>query len=161
MRWLIDDVESAHVRLKSGRIGLVAVDAAAPVIAGQLSVESDRVDFALELALDKLTSPNFIMQRAARGIVTNYDGHILRYIGTGRGANAPWKVSGVAQAGTITVELDIVLSPLEAAHPRLEVAVSGVASFGDVSLPIPGMRRVENLTCDVDGHLVMHPNPVA
>lgn len=149
-------MQGAHVRLRSGKIGLISVEASAPVSSGELHLGEHETTFVLALALDKLKSPNFIMQRAARSIVTKHDGHDLTFDGRGPAGNEPWMVNGLASAGSIEVTLDVTLSPTSRTDAMMDVELTGIAEFGDVSLPLPGMSNIADFSCDVDAVLRMH-----
>ena len=84
--WIVEVVDGAKVRLRSGRIGLMSIDVSAPVTRGRFSVTADSISINLDLGMDKLTTRNFIMQAAARTLVTRHDAHELNYQGTGRNA---------------------------------------------------------------------------
>lgn len=149
-------MQGAHVRLRSGKIGLISVEASAPVTSGVLYLGQQETTFVLALALDQLKSPNFLMQRAARGIVTKHDGHDLTFDGRGPASASPWIVSGLASAGSIEVTLDVTLTPTSQSDVSMDVELTGIASFGDVSLPLPGMGNITDFNCDVDAVLRMH-----
>lgn len=156
MRWEVDVMQGAHVRLRSGKVGLLSVEASAPVTSGSLFTGDDETTFTLVLALDQLKSPNFLMQRAARGIVTKHGGHDLTYNGIGPAAPGPWTVNGMAAAGTIEVNLDVTLTPTVRDDLKMNVEVTGIAEFGEVSLPMPGMGNIGDFNCDVDAMLLLH-----
>lgn len=156
MRWEVDVMQGAHVRLRSGKIGLISVEASAPVTSGELHLTEHETTFVLALALDQMKSPNFIMQRAARSIVTKHDGHDLTFDGRGPAGGDPWTVSGLATAGTIEVTLDVTLTPTMRNDVEMSVELTGVAEFGEVSLPLPGMSNIADFNCDVDAVLTMH-----
>lgn len=156
MRWEVDLMDDAHVRLRSGKIGLVSVEASAPVSNGELHTTDVHTTFRLALALDQLKSPNFLMQRAARGIVTKHDSHDLTFDGKGPASDGPWVVNGLAAAGTIEVNLDVTLSPIERSDTVMRVELTGIAAFGEVSLPLPGLSNISDFNCDVDAVLKLH-----
>lgn len=149
-------MQGAHVRLRSGKIGLISVEASAPVSSGELHLGQHETTFVLALALDQLKSPNFLMQRAARSIVTKHDGHNLTFDGRGEASASPWVVTGLACAGTIEVTLDVTLTPTTQSETMMDVELTGIAAFGDVSLPLPGMSNIADFNCDVDAVLRMH-----
>lgn len=159
-RWLVRTVGGADVRLRSGRIGLVSVDVTAPVRCGELHVTGEGVRMVLVLALDRLSTRNFIMERAAKSIVSRYDARDLRYDAVGPGRDAPWQVAGHAIAGSIDVELLLTVTPTGPSHdPMGEVEIVGSASLGTVQLPLPGLGTVEDFAFDVDARLALDVHP--
>jgi hypothetical protein len=158
--WSIHTVDGADVRLKSGRIGLVSVDVTAPVSGGELTVDGGSARLTLHLALDQLRTGNFIMQAAARSLVSRHDAHVLTYEGIGDDAPAGWSVTGHAIAGDVDVELDLVVSAIGPAHaPMDEIEIVGGAIIGTVHLPLPGLGTVEDFGFDVDARLALRPVP--
>ena len=151
--WIVEVVDGAKDRLRSGRIGLMSIDVSAPVTRGRFSVTADSISINLDLGMDKLTTRNFIMQAAARTLVTRHDAHELNYQGTGRNA-APWRVSGVAKSGDVDVNLDLTITPMgPAVDPMAGIEIIGSANVGTVHLPIPGLGTVEDFSFDVDAKL--------
>ncbi len=154
--WLVHTVDGADVRLRSGRVGLVTVDVTAPVSGGELHVAPDQVGLSLRLALDDLRTRNFLMQAAARSIVSRHDAHVLRYIGTGANDEGAWQVSGHAIAGSIDVELTLTVTACgPPADPMGEIQLLGSASLGTVHLPLPGLGTVDDFSFDVDARLAL------
>ncbi len=152
--WTVQAVDGADVRLRSGRIGLMSVDVSAPVTAGDLHVDGERVQLRLTLALDKLRT-NFVMQRAARSLITRNEAHALTYTGIGV-SGQPWQVSGAAVAGDVTVELSLTVTPVGPADdPMSEIELVGSAELGTIHLPLPGLGTVDDFAFDVDARLAL------
>ena len=142
------------MRLRSGRVGLVNVDVSAPVASGELNITSERVELALNLALDQLRTGNFLVQAAARTLVTRHDAHVLTYVGHGPADAPTWVVSGRAVAGNIDVEIALTVTLIGPEHdPFGEIEIAGTASFGKVHLPLPGMGTVDDFQVDLDAKL--------
>ena len=157
-QWMVHTVDGADVRLRSGRIGLVTVDVTAPVVSGHLSVSESGAALALVLGLDQLRTRNFIMQAAARTLVTRHRAHELAYDGSGPSSSAGWSVSGTATAGDVAVDLLLQISPLGTeAMPMAEIELAGSANVGTVHLPLPGLGTVEDFSFDVDARLALVP----
>lgn len=158
--WSIHTVDGADVRLRSGRIGLVAVDVTAPVSGGELHVTSEHVRLTLHLALDELRTRNFLMQAAARTLVTRHDAHVLSYAGLGPNTEGAPTLSGHATSGDIDVELLLTVTPCGPRHdPMAEIELVGSANVGTVHLPLPGMGTVEDFSFDVDARLATRARP--
>ena len=151
--WTVSD-DAGHVRLRSGRIGLMTVDVRAPVISGSLTVDRSGIEFDLELALDRLTTGNPLMQAAARALVTNNDARRLTYAATGLTVS-PWQVTGTAQAGTISLALGLLIRPDGPASEVTTLAINGTANVGTVHLPLPGLGTVRDFAFDVEGSLTV------
>jgi len=153
--WEIVAVDGADVRLRSGRVGLISVDVSAPVASGLLHVSADGITLTLNLALDQLKTGNFLLQSAARSIVTRNKAHELVYSGSGP-IGQTWSVAGIAQSGSIEVDLALTLTPIASAtSPMGEIEIVGSANMGTVHLPIPGMGTVEDFSFEVDAKLAL------
>ena len=155
--WAVQTVDGADVRLRSGKVGLINVDVSAPVSGGELHVTGENVEFTLLLALDELRTGNFLVQAAARTLVTRHDARVLPYSGTGPSSGAPWVVTGNAVAGNADVEIVLPVSAVGTTHPLDEIEIAGSASFGTVHLPLPGMGTVDDFMIDLDAKLAMSP----
>ena len=156
--WSIHTVDGADVRLRSGRVGLVTVDVTAPVSGGELHVTSEHVRLTLRLALDELRTRNFLVQAAARTLVTRHDAHVLDYAGSGPNDDGIAQVAGHATSGDIDVELLLTVTPCGPQHdPMAEIELVGSAFMGTVHLPLPGMGTVEDFSFDVDARLATRP----
>jgi hypothetical protein len=158
--WAVHTVDGAEVRLRSGRIGLVSVDVKAPVSGGELSVSEGSVRLTLRLALDQLKTGNFLMQAAARTLVTRHDAHVLTYDGASPGApdGDAWDVTGHAVAGSIDVALQLTITPSGTSADRMdEIELVGSANLGTVHLPLPGLGTVDDFSFDVDARLALRP----
>ena len=154
--WAVHTVDGADVRLRSGRVGLMSLDVTAPVSGGELAVAAGGVELTLRLALDELRTRNFLMQAAARSVVSRYDAHVLTYHGLGRDPDGPWHVSGHAVAGTVDVLLELAVTPCgPAVDPMSEIDLVGSAQLGTVNLPLPGLGTIEDFGFDVDAHLAL------
>lgn len=153
--WEIAAVDGADVRLRSGRVGLMSVDVSAPVASGLLQITAQEITVTLNLALDQLKTGNFLLQSAARSVVTRYKAHTLVYSGTGP-VGEIWSVTGIARAGSIEVELDLTMTPIASAtSPMGQIDIVGSANMGTVHLPIPGMGTVEDFSFEVDAKLAL------
>ena len=153
--WEIAAVDGADVRLRSGRVGLMSVDVSAPVASGLLQITAQEITVTLNLALDQLKTGNFLLQSAARSIVTRNKANELVYSGKGP-VGEIWSVTGIARAGSIEVELDLTITPIASAtSPMGEIEIVGSANMGTVHLPIPGMGTIEDFSFDVDAKLAL------
>ena len=100
----------------SWAVQTINVDVSAPVSGGELHVTGENVEFTLLLALDELRTGNFLVQAAARTLVTRHDARVLSYSGTGPSSGAPWVVTGNAVAGNVDVEIVLTVSAVGTAH---------------------------------------------
>lgn len=155
MRWEIGD-DAGHVRLRSGRIGLVSVDVRAPVAEGSFTIASDEVALSLRLRLDRLRTGNPLLQMAARSLVTRHEAHVLAYDGRGP-LGERWQVAGTATAGDIALELTIEVVSIPDRDQIAALDITGSANVGTVHLPLPGLGTVENFAFDVEGRLDVRP----
>lgn len=157
-RWAVHTVDGAEVRLRSGRIGLVSVDVRAPVTGGELTVAEGSVRLTLRLALDQLKTGNFLLQAAARTLVTRHGAHVLTYDGAGADPVASWSITGHAASGDIDIELVLTVTPCGTSADRMdEIELVGSANLGTVHLPLPGLGTVEDFSFDVDARLALRP----
>jgi len=153
--WRVKTVDGAQVRLRSGRIGIVNVDVTAPVSGGELAIDESNVTFSLRLQLDQLRTGNFLMQAAARTLVSKYDAHVLSYVGQGEPTDVAYSVVGTAVGGTVEVLLTLEITPIGGDVPLSEIDVTGNASVGTVHLPLPGMGTVDDFSFDVEARLAL------
>ncbi len=157
-QWVVHDVDGGHVRLRSGRIGLVSIDATAPVVGGSLTIAEASVTFTLKLALEKLKTGNFLLQAAARSLVTSNKAHELDYEGTGGTTGEGWSVTGSAVGGTIEVPLALAITAIGPSDsPMAEIDIMGSAQVGRVHIPLPGLGTVDDFGFDVEAKLAMRP----
>jgi hypothetical protein len=158
--WVVHTVDGAIVRLRSGRVGLVSVDVGAPVSGGTLVVDEAGAHLTLRLALDQLKTGNFLLQAAARTLVSRHDAHVLTYDGRGPATDTGWAVTGHATSGDVDVELVLDVTPIgPAANPMDAIELVGSANVGTVHLPLPGMGTVEDFSFEVDARLAMRHRP--
>ena len=71
--WNIPSARGAEVRLKSGSLGLMSAEANAPVRHGSLTIDDSGVILDLVIALEKMKMSNFLLQTAARSMITMQD----------------------------------------------------------------------------------------
>ncbi len=81
--WTVHTVDGAEVRLRSGKIGLMSVDVTAPVTGGELTSSGGEAHFTLRMDLGQLKTGNFLLQAAARSLVSRHDAALLAYDGRG------------------------------------------------------------------------------
>ena len=156
--WKVETIDGAEVRLRSGKIGLMDIDVSAPVSGGHLRLTEDAVHLTLHLDLGSLRT-HFLLQSAARRIVSRNDAHVLSYDGVGMATAVPWQVTGHAKAGSVDVELTLEVTPCgPAMDPMAEIEVKGSASMGEVNLPLPGLGRIDDFAFDVDGRFELAPH---
>jgi hypothetical protein len=152
--WIVEIVEGAEVRLRSGRIGLLSVDVRAPVVRGAFRVSDQQIQLDLELALDQLRTSAFLLQGAARSLVARHHATTLQYRGLGN-VTQPWVIQGPATAGDVCVDLTLNVSPWQPGADALGLELIGSANVGTVHLPLPGMGTVEDFSFDVDARLAL------
>jgi len=157
-RWIVNTVDGGHVRLRSGKIGLVSIDATAPVSGGKLVLRGDDAQFTLRLDLSQMRTGNFLMQAAARSLISSNNVHSLDYTGQGSVDAGGWRVSGTAVGGTIEVPLDLAITAIGPSGDAMaEIDITGSASIGRVHIPLPGLGTVEDFGFDIDARLAMRP----
>jgi len=155
-RWTVAD-PAAHVRLRTNRVGMVAVDATAPIRHGTVTVTDQDCTMELILALDQIGT-SFLLQGAARALLSAHRVADLSYLATGAGGSAPWQVRGNAVAGDVTVELAVDLTPLGPQQDVMaQVELQGFAHLGPVELPLPGLGRTDDLQITLESVLALEP----
>jgi hypothetical protein len=141
--------DDAHVHLKTQRIGLITLEVDAPVSAGHLHVGPDSSAFRIELALDRLSTPNPLLEKAARALVSRGNGEALVFDATGPGGAGSWSFSGDARAGDVVVPMSV--------DARLRdggtLDVTGEATFHDVHIPLPGLSHLKEISFAVSAAL--------
>ena len=158
--WTVHTVDGAEVRLRSGRIGLMSVDVTAPVTGGELVSADDGVRFTLRMDLGQLRTGNFLMQAAARSLISRHDAGLLSYDGHGGAGDSAWQITGHATAGDVDLVLDLTVAAIGTPdEPMSEIELVGSADVGTVHLPLPGLGTVEDFSFDVDARLAMRPHP--
>lgn len=156
--WSVHTVDGASVRLRSGRVGLVSVDVTAPVSGGELVIDGGEARLTLRLALDELRTGNFLLQAAARTLVSRHDAHVLTYEGHGPATAEGCHVTGHATSGDVDLELALDITDLgPEGSPLTEIGLAGSAYVGRVHLPLPGLGTVDDFSFDVEAHLAMRP----
>lgn len=157
--WIVSTVDGGHVRLRSGKIGLMSIDASAPVSGGELILDADQATFTLRLDLAQLRTGNFLLQAAARSLMSSHDVHVLVYEGAGPRIDHGWRVSGTAVAGPIEVPLELTITAIGPQGSTMtEIDITGSANVGTVHLPLPGMGTVDDFGFDVEARLAMTPH---
>ena len=156
--WSIHTVDGADVRLRSGKIGLFTVDVTAPVRHGSLHIDASGVRLDLVLALERLSTGNFLVDRAAKSLVTRHNAHDLTYRANGHAGEQPWNVAGHAVSGDVDVELRVTVSPVGVLNPMDEIEIVGSGDMGTVHLPMPGLGTVDDFSFDVDARLSLLPS---
>lgn len=157
--WIVSTVDGGHVRLRSGKIGLMSLDASAPVSGGELVINGDQATFTLRLDLGQMRTGNFLLQAAARSLISSNDVHVLTYEGAGPAVGTGWRVSGTAVAGPVEVPLDLTIAAIgPEGNPMAEIDITGSANVGTVHVPLPGMGTVDDFGFDVEARLAMAPH---
>lgn len=155
-RWVVTTVDGGHVRLRSGRIGLMSLDATAPVAGGELVIDEVDVLFRLRLDLQQMRTGNFLLQGAARGLISSHGVQALDYEGRGASSGDGWAVSGTAVGGSIEVPIDLHITAIgPPPAPVSEIDIAGSASVGTVHIPLPGIGTVEDFGFDLEAKLAM------
>lgn len=147
--WTIGPMDSGDVRLRSGSRGLVDLDVRAPVRSGRLVISNAIATLDLVIALDRITTGNFLTERAARAMLAGYRVHDLVYSGKGPWGETAFGLTGQAQAGTMDVTIDLSITPPRATT----IELTGSANFGSVHIPFPGIGAVDDFMVDVDALL--------
>lgn len=153
--WTIGQMDGGDVRLRNSQgSGLMNLDVSAPVRAGQLLVQPALVTLELTIALDQIKTGNFLTERAARAFFAGYRAHDLVYTGTGNREADPVSVRGPAQAGSIDVDIELKVQPIDGDWSAMsEIEILGTAGFGTVHIPLPGVGTVDDLIIDIDARL--------
>ena len=145
--WVV--LPGSQVRLTSARIGLMSMDATAPISHGSITCQDETVTLDLEISLDQLKS-NLLLQSAARALVKQHSATRLTFHATGPLDTHPWQVTGTAVAGDVEIPLTLSLTRTgDTAH------ATGSANLGTVDLPLPGVGRLEDFSFSVDAQVAL------
>ena len=121
-------------------------------------VDPEGAHFTLRIALDQLRTGNFLMQAAARTLVSRHGAVVLAYDGSGPAEGSGWRVSGVASAGDVELDLELLITAIGTGGDAMaEIELVGSANVGTVHLPLPGMGTIEDFSFDVDARLSIRP----
>ena len=150
--FVVDPDADTVVTLRTQRIGLMSFELKAPVTGGLLVLGGSSSELMLTLNIAEVRVGNPLMQAAARALVGSSDSSLLRFDAYGADDDL-LRFQGTARAGDVEVPMEIVaaVGPLGASLP---VALSGWARFTDVSIPLPGMGRVNTIEADVSAQVV-------
>ena len=153
--WTIGQMDGGDVRLRNSQgSGLMDLDVSAPVRAGQLLLQTTLVTLDLTIALDRIKTGNFLTEHAARAFFAGYRAHDLVYTGSGSREVDPVSVRGPAKAGSIDVEIELNVHPIDGDWNAMsEIQIIGTAGFGTVHIPLPGVGSVDDLVIDIDARL--------
>ena len=139
-RQVIPDGSSMHVR--TSRIGLLAIEATAPVVAGSWSPS----DLSFTVRIDAVNTGNPLLDPELHALVHRVTSGQLDYTGRGDGPG----FSGEATAGDIRVPLD-----LQTTDSDQGLQIAGTTTFQNLRLPLPGMGHVRHLEVHITGHIVL------
>jgi hypothetical protein len=145
--WVV--LPGSQVRLTSARIGLMSMDAVAPIASGSLSCTDETVTLDLEISLDQLKA-NLLLQSAARALVKQHSATRLTFHAEGPSDTHPWRVTGTAVAGDVEIPLTLSLS-----RSGDTAQATGSANLGTVDLPLPGVGRLEDFSFSVDAQVAI------
>ncbi|MEZ5115947.1 MAG: hypothetical protein R2737_06740 [Candidatus Nanopelagicales bacterium] len=159
--WQIDIAGPPLVHLKTARIGLIRLEASAPVLGGVFRLGAgdagagdtggdtqDGTGLRLELGLDQLTTGNPLLQAAARVLVSRGNGERLVFdarAAAGTTHGGPWDFAGDARAGDVVVPMTVTAQ--HAGGGRL--TLGGSATFQDVHIPLPGLSHLNEISFEV------------
>ena len=152
--WSVHTLDGAEVRLRSGKVGLFSVDVTAPVTGGELRWHEGIARLTLRMDLAELRTGNFLLQAAARSLVTRHDAGLLSFDGHGPSTETGWALSGHATAGDVDLVLDLAVTAVGGQdQPMSEIELVGGANVGTVNIPLPGIGRIDDFSFDVDARL--------
>lgn len=132
--------DGSHMHIRTNRIGLLSIQATAPVVDGVLS--EHELEFTVRI--DRVATGNPLLDPELQALIHQITSGILVF----RGRRSGEGFSGSASAGNITVPLDLQTSDSGAV---LELA--GQAQFSDVHVPLPGLGHIRHLEVDIDGRI--------
>ncbi|MEZ5186952.1 MAG: hypothetical protein R2720_14510 [Candidatus Nanopelagicales bacterium] len=133
--------DGSRMNIRTNRIGLVTIQATAPVVDGRIS--DSHLEFTVRI--DQVVTGNPLLDPELHALIHQLTNGTLLFAGTRRGDT----FSGSASAGTIEVPLDLVGS--RSSDGAVEVV--GKSQFSDVHIPLPGLGHIHHLEVDIDGNL--------
>lgn len=128
------------MRVRTSRIGLLTINATAPIVDGQLTDSS----LSFRVRIDEVSTGNPLVDPELHALIHELTSGTLTFDGQRNGQ----VYTGKASAGQITIPLD-----LSATLDEAVVTLTGTSVFSDLHLPLPGMGHIKHLEVDIDGNL--------
>ena len=144
-------VREGEIRLKTGRIGFIRINATAPVIGGNATWGATEADLELQLGIDEVESGNGLLDRSARSLVGKGSDGVLTFRGTGAVSGDTAQFVGHATSGDVEVEVTVEGTLEAGSEDSSQLRVDGTATFNDIHIPPPGLTSIKSIDIEVTG----------
>lgn len=151
--WQVDP-DSGIISLKTKRIGIFKVNAKAPIVGGLASWSKSEARLQVDIDINQIKTGYSILDPQFKKLIASGSDGILVF--TGEGVNAPVDISyaGKAQAGDVVVDMTVVGNLAgETDLAAQSMAISGTATFTDISIPVPGFSQLKSIDILIEGML--------
>lgn len=151
-QWTIEP-RVGEVDVRTGKIGPLKFNARAPVDGGELQWNPAEVQLQLRIAIGELRTGSRLLDMEARALVRRGSDGILTYRGAGLPVEAAIEFSGEAKSGNVLVPMSMSGRAEPDASDRAWFDFSGVATFDNVHIPLPGLSGVRRIDLNFSGRL--------
>ncbi len=157
-RWKIEP-RSGQLDVQTGRVGPLSFSARAPIEGGEVHWDPARVQLQLLIAIGELKTGSRLLDLEARGLVRRGSDGILTYLGAGQPVEEEIDFAGEAKSGNVLVPMSLRGTAEPDSADRAWLDISGIATFNDVHIPLPGLSGIRRIEVKVSGRLqlVLHP----
>ncbi len=139
------------IKLKTNRIGLIKVNASAPIVGGEADWTAQQASLLLLVGISEVTTGNMLLDPEVHALVNRGSDGVLSFKGKGTVTDDHVEFAGHAWAGNVKVPLTLTgTSTGELEHER-DVTIGGTATFKDIHLPIPGFTHVNSIDVHFEG----------
>lgn len=149
-KWAVEAREG-NLQLKTNRIGLIRINASAPIVGGEADWTSSQASLLLLVGISEITTGNMLLDPEVRALVNRGSDGVLSFEGKGTVTDDYVEFAGRAWAGNVEVPLTLSgTSNGELDHER-NVTIGGTATFKDIHLPLPGFTHVNSVDIHFEG----------
>jgi hypothetical protein len=149
-KWAVEAREG-NIRLKTNRIGLIKIDAHAPIVGGEADWTATNANLLLLVGISEVTTGNMLLDPEVRALVNRGSDGVLRFEGEGTVSDDYVEFAGRAWAGNVEVPLTLTGTSEGEEHNERDVTIGGTATFHDIHLPIPGFTHVNSVDIHFEG----------
>ncbi len=143
-----------RIHMKTSRVGLISVNAHAPIIGGFADWLAHKADLAIDIGIGNISTGNALLDPEVRSLINKGSDGVLRFVGAGHATNDELRFEGHATAGNIVVPIVLLGRPGGLSeHDVLDIVLSGTATFEDIKLPLPGFGHVKKIDVHIAGDI--------
>jgi hypothetical protein len=149
-KWAVQAREG-NIRLKTNRIGLIKVDATAPIVGGEADWTSTQARLLLLVGISEVTTGNKLLDPEVHALINRGSDGVLSFDGEGTVTDDAVEFVGRAWAGNVEVPLTLSGTSDGEHDDERDVTLGGTATFHDIHLPIPGLTHVNSVDIHFEG----------